>query len=285
MTRVAVVTGSSSGIGYETSLIFARNQFMTYATMRNLSKSDRLRDIISKEKIPLNITQLDVNDDSSVNNAIDNIIREYGRIDILVNNAGYDFFGSLEESSLEEIKQQFETNVFGVMRATKAVVPTMRKQGNGTIINISSVGGIVGLLPFTTAYHASKFAIEGFTESLRQELVEFNINVILIEPGFIVSNFMDNMKTAKGFDPNKSPYANMVQRVFQGFESISTYSSHPSKVAHTILNAANSPNPELRNPVGEDAESIFKARNELSDREMERWTRESYMEKKGFIRH
>jgi NAD(P)-dependent dehydrogenase (short-subunit alcohol dehydrogenase family) len=285
MTRVAVVTGSSSGIGYETSLIFARNQFMTYATMRNLSKSDRLRDIISKEKIPLNITQLDVNDDSSVNNAIDNIIREYGRIDILVNNAGYDFFGSLEESSLEEIKQQFETNVFGVMRATKAVVPTMRKQGNGTIINISSVGGIVGLLPFTTAYHASKFAIEGFTESLRQELVEFNINVVLIEPGFIVSNFMDNMKTAKGFDPNKSPYANMVQRVFQGFESISTYSSHPSKVAHTILNAANSPNPELRNPVGEDAESIFKARNELSDREMERWTRESYMEKKGFIRH
>ena len=285
MAKVAVVTGSSSGIGYETSLLFARNQFMTYATMRNLSKSDRLRDIVSKEKIPLNITQLDVNDDSSVNNAIDNIVRESGRIDILVNNAGYDFFGSLEESNLEEIKQQFETNVFGVMRTTKAVIPTMRKQGNGTIVNISSVGGMVGLLPFTTAYHASKFAIEGFTESLRQELTEFNINVILIEPGFIGSNFMDNMKTAKGFDPNKSPYANMVQRVFQGFESISAYSSHPSKVAHTILNAVNSSNPELRNPVGEDAESILKARNELSDSEMERWARESYMEKKGFIRH
>ncbi|MGC2308891.1 MAG: SDR family oxidoreductase, partial [Nitrososphaeraceae archaeon] len=282
MAKVAVVTGSSSGIGYETSLLFARNQFMTYATMRNLSKSDRLRDIVSKEKIPLNITQLDVNDDSSVNNAIDNIVRESGRIDILVNNAGYDFFGSLEESNLEEIKQQFETNVFGVMRTTKAVIPTMRKQGNGTIVNISSVGGMVGLLPFTTAYHASKFAIEGFTESLRQELTEFNINVILIEPGFIGSNFMDNMKTAKGFDPNKSPYANMVQRVFQGFESISAYSSHPSKVAHTILNAVNSSNPELRNPVGEDAESILKARNELSDSEMERWARESYMEKKGF---
>ena len=285
MVKVAVVTGSSSGIGYETSLLFARNQFMTYATMRNLSKSDRLREIASKEKIPLNVAQLDVNDNSSVDNAIGNIVRENGRIDILVNNAGYDLFGSLEESSLEEIKQQFETNVFGVMRTTKAVIPTMRTQGNGTIVNISSVGGMVGLLPFTTAYHASKFAIEGFTESLRQELVEFNINVILIEPGFIGSNFMDNMKTAKGFDPNKSPYTNMVQRVFQGFESISAYSSHPSKVAHTILNAANSPNPELRNPVGEDAESILKARNELSDRELERWARESYMEKKGFIRH
>src|ERR671919_2597340 len=285
MTKVAIVTGSSSGVGYETSLLLARNQITTYATMRNTSKSNSLREIASKENIPLNVTELDVDDDTSVNNAIKNIVKENGRIDILVNNAGYSLFGSLEESSLDEIKQQFETNVFGVIRTTKAVIPTMRKQGSGTIVNISSVGGIIGLLPFTTAYHASKFAIEGFTESLRQELVEFNINVVLIEPGFIVSNFMDNMKTAKGFDPKKSPYASMVQRVFQGFESISTYSSHPSKVAHTILNAANSPNPELRNPVGEDAESIFKARNELSDREMERWTRESYMEKKGFIRH
>lgn len=284
LAKVAVVTGSSSGIGYETSLLLARNQFTTYATMRNMSKSDGLREIASKENIPLNVTQLDVNNDSSVNNAIDSVIKENGRIDILVNNAGYDLFGSLEESSLEEIKQQFETNVFGVIRTTKAVIPTMRKQGNGTIVNISSVGGTVGLLPFISAYHASKFAIEGFTESLRQELADFNINIILIEPGSISSNFMDNMKTAKGFDPNKSPYAKMVQQVFQGFESISAYSSHPSKVAHIILDALNSPNPELRNPVGKDAESIFKARNELSDRELEKWARESYMEKKGFVR-
>src|ERR687892_2565958 len=285
MTKVAIVTGSSSGVGYETSLLLARNQITTYATMRNTSKSDGLREIASRENIPLNVTQLDVDDDMSVNNAINNIIKENDRIDILVNNAGYSLFGSLEESSLDEIKQQFETNVFGVIRTTKAVIPTMRKQGNGTIVNISSVGETVGLLPFISAYHASKFAIEGFTESLRQELADFNINIILIEPGVIGSNFMNNMKTAKGFDPNKSLYANIVQRVFQGFESISAYSSHPSKVAHTILNATNSSNPELRNPVGEDAESIFKARNELSDREMERWTRESYMEKKGFIRH
>jgi NAD(P)-dependent dehydrogenase (short-subunit alcohol dehydrogenase family) len=285
MTRVAVVTGSSSGIGYETSLLLARNQITTYATMRTMSKSDGLRDIASKERIPLNVAQLDVNDDSSVNNAIDNIIEENGRIDILVNNAGYDLFGSLEESSLDEIKQQFETNVFGVIRTTKAVIPTMRKQGDGTIVNISSVGGIIGLLPFTTAYHASKFAIEGFTESLRQELADFNINIILIEPGSISSNFAINIKTAKGFDSNKSPYSKMAQQVLQGFESISgSYSSHPSKVAHTILNVLNSPNPELRNPVGKDAESIFKARAQLSDKELEQWARESYMEKKGFLR-
>ena len=102
--------------------------------MRNMSKSDGLKEIASKEKIPLNVTQLDVNDDSSVNNAINNIVKENGRIDILVNNAGYSLFGSLEESNLEEIKQQFETNVFGVIRATKAVIPTMRKRGNGTIV-------------------------------------------------------------------------------------------------------------------------------------------------------
>jgi NAD(P)-dependent dehydrogenase (short-subunit alcohol dehydrogenase family) len=285
MTKVAVVTGSSSGIGYETSLLLARNQITTYATMRNMSKNNGLREIAYKEKIPLNLAQLDVNDDSSVNNAIDNIIKENGRIDILVNNAGYDLFGSLEESSLDEIKQQFETNVFGVIRATKAVIPTMRKQGNGTIVNISSVGGIIGLLPFTTAYHASKFAIEGFTESLRQELADFNINIVLIEPGNISSNFVSNIKNAKGYDPNKSPYAKMVRQVFQGYESISgSYSSHPSKVAHTILNVLNSSDPKLRNPVGKDAESIFKARAQLSDKELEQWARESYMEKKGFIR-
>ena len=285
MVKVAVVTGSSSGIGYETSLLLARNQIKTYATMRNMSKSNGLREIASKEKIPLNVAQLDVNDDSSVNTAIDNIVRENGRIDILVNNAGYDLFGSLEESSLEEIKQQFETNVFGVIRTTKAVIPTMRKQGNGTIVNISCVDGTVGLFPFETAYHASKFALEGFTESLRHELADFNIHIILIEPGGISSNFSMNIKTAKGFDSNESPYAKLAQQVLQGFESIlAAYSSHPSKVAHTILNVLNSPNPELRYPVGKDAESIFKARAELSDKELEQWAREVYMEKKGFIR-
>jgi len=284
MANVAVVTGSSSGIGYETSLLLARNQIKTYATMRNMSKSDGLIKIASEENLQLNVAQLDVNDDLSVNKAIDKIVKDNDRIDILVNNAGYDLFGPLEESSLEEIKQQFETNFFGVIRTTKAVIPTMRKQGKGTIINVSSVGGKVGLLPFLTAYHASKFAIEGFTESLRQELDDLNINIILIEPGYVSSGFLDNSKYAKGFDSNKSPYAKKVEQVFQGFESITAYSSHPSKVAQTILDVLNSPNPELRNPVGKDADSIFKTRAELSDKEMEQWSREAYMDKKGFIR-
>jgi NAD(P)-dependent dehydrogenase (short-subunit alcohol dehydrogenase family) len=284
MSKVAVVTGSSSGIGYETSLLLARNQFITYATMRNLNKSERLQEIASKEKIQLIVTELDVNNDKSVEDAIGSIIKENGKIDLLVNNAGYALFGPFEEASIEEIRQQFETNYFGMIRATKAVIPTMRKQGSGTIVNISSVGGRIGLTPFGTAYHASKFALEGFTESLRHELAEFNINIILIEPGFIRSNFMDNIKTVKGFDSTKSPYAKTAQQLFQGLESFIASSSPPVDVAQVILDAVNSPKPEIRYPVGKDAESLFKMRTELSDRQMENWVRESFVEKRGFVR-
>ena len=133
MVKVAVVTGSSSGIGYETSLLLARNQFKTYSTLRNLNKSEKLREIASREKIPLHIAQLDVIDDISVENAIDSIIKENGRIDLLVNNAGYDLFGSLEEARIDEIRKQFETNFFGIVRVTKAAIPTMRKQRSTSI--------------------------------------------------------------------------------------------------------------------------------------------------------
>ena len=284
MTKIAVVTGSSSGIGYETSLLLARNQYSTYASMRNLKKSDELLKIASKENIPLKVIQLDVDDDRSVSNAIDSIVKENGRIDVLVNNAGFDLFGSLEELTIEEIKGQFETNFFGAARVTKSVIPTMRKQGSGIIINVSSIGGRIGLVPCNTMYHASKFALEGFTETLRHELTEFNIDVILIEPGVIRSNFVENIRTAKNYDSNNSPYAKTVQKVFEGFEPMLANASDPKEVAQVILNAANSSSPNIRYTVGKDAESILKARAELSDRELEKWVRESFMDKKGFIR-
>lgn len=283
MTKVAVVTGCSSGIGFETSLLLAKNQFKTYATMRNLNKS-HVFDTALKAGIPLSIVQLDVNDDASVNSAINNILKENGQIDVLVNNAGYSIFGSLEELSLEEIKQEFETNFFGAVRVTKAVIPTMRKNSSGTIVNVSSIGGKVGLLPFFTAYHASKFALEGYTESLRQELNEFGLNVILIEPGAVGTNFMDNMKNAKNYNPTTSPYARTIQKFFEGAQAIMDNSIHPREVAEVILDAVNSPSPNIRYSVGKDGESILKNRAQLSDKEMEKWARESYMDKKGFIR-
>ena len=283
MTKVAVVTGSSSGIGFETSLLLAKNQFKTYATMRNLNKKQVFDDILN-ENVSLSVIQLDVNDDISVNNAMDGILKENGRIDVLVNNAGYSIFGSLEELSLEEVRQEFETNFFGAVRVAKAVIPTMRKQSSGMIVNVSSIGGKVGLLPFFTAYHASKFALEGFTESLRQELNEFGINVILIEPGAVGTNFMDNMKNAKNYNPSGSPYAKTIQKFFDGAQTIMADSIHPREVAKVILDAVNSSNPNIRYCVGKDGESILKFRGELSDKEMEKWARESYMDKKGFIR-
>jgi NAD(P)-dependent dehydrogenase (short-subunit alcohol dehydrogenase family) len=133
-------------------------------------------------------------------------------------------------------------------------------------------------------YHASKFALEGFTESLRHELTEFNIDVILIEPGVIRSNFVENIRTAKNYDSNNSPYAKTVQKVFEGFEPMLANASDPKEVAQVILNAANSSSPNIRYTVGKDAESIIKARAELSDRELEKWVRESFMDKKDFIR-
>ena len=284
MTKVAVVTGSSSGIGFETSLLLARNQFKTYATMRNLNKSTELLEIAAKENIPLKVIPLDVNDDTSVDNAFDTILNENGRIDVLVNNAGFDMFGSLEELTIDEIRGQFETNFFGVVRATKAVIPTMRKQGSGVIITVSSIGGRVGLVPFNTPYHASKFALEGFTESLRHELAEFGVKAILIEPGGVKTNFVDNIKTAKNYNPNDSPYAKTMQKIFEGIGPIMADASPPSEVARVILNAINSNVPNVRYPVGKDAESVLKARSELSDNEMEKWIRESFTDKKGFVR-
>ena len=150
--KVAVVTGSSSGIGFETALLLARSGFHTYASMRNLEKSKNITEIASGEKLPLQVVQLDVNDDRSVKDAIDKIVAENKRIDVLVNNAGYGLFGSLEDLSIEEIKAQFETNFFGVIRVTQQVLPVMRKQNSGgTIVNISSVGGRIGI-PVLSAY-------------------------------------------------------------------------------------------------------------------------------------
>jgi NADP-dependent 3-hydroxy acid dehydrogenase YdfG len=141
---IAVVTGSSTGIGFETSLLLARNGFYTYATMRDGLKTDKIEKIANKENLPLEVLSMDVDNDDSVRNAIHKIIDEKKKIDLLVNNAGYGLFGALEDISIEEIKKQFETNLFGAIRTIKEVLPTMREQKNGIIINISSIAGVVG---------------------------------------------------------------------------------------------------------------------------------------------
>ena len=203
MNKVALITGASSGIGFETALTLARNEFRTFATMRNLSKSRKIREIAKKERLPLTVIPLDVNDNASIRTAIQNILVEAKRIDVVINNAGYGLFGAVEDLSMDKIIDQFETNFFGVVRVVKSVLPIMRNQRSGTIINISSMVGRVAM-PLNSVYVASKFALEGFSESIRHELSKFGINVILIEPGIVRTGFFDNLQKSKN-EAAKSP--------------------------------------------------------------------------------
>jgi len=266
---VALVTGSSSGIGFETALRLARNGFNTYASMRNLEKSNNITQIAGKEKLPLQVIRLDVNDDISVKEAIEKIVAENQRIDVLVNNAGYGLFGALEDLSIEEIKAQFETNFFGVIRVTQQVLPVMRKQKSGTIVNVSSVGGRIGI-PSLSAYHATKFALEGLSESMSYELEPFGIGVVLIEPGFIRTNIMNSSIIAKKAQDPKSPYFPLTQQLERSFKSAmenTSASSPPEEVAKVILQAVTSHTPKLRYAVGNDAASIIQAKTTMSDTE------------------
>jgi NAD(P)-dependent dehydrogenase (short-subunit alcohol dehydrogenase family) len=284
--KVAVVTGSSSGIGFETSLLLSRNGVYTYATMRNLNKSQQINDVAEKENLPLKVLQLDVTDDKSVKDAIRQVKDESSRIDVLINNAGYDVMGAVEDISIEEFKSQFETNLFGVIRVTKEVLPIMRNQRAGNIINISSVGGKIGI-PLNSAYISSKFALEGLSESMRYELEQFGIDVILIEPGVVKSNFFENADVANNNTNNTiSAYSQLTQNLYEGFEPIlkSNSSSLPSDVAKIIYKAIESNNREVRYLVGKDAISIINARQKLSDKEFENWIKESLFQQKGFIR-
>ena len=286
--KVAVVTGSSSGIGFETSLLLARNGFYTYATMRNLNKSLKIKEIAEKENLHLKVLKLDVTDDESVKDAIRQIIDESSRIDVLVNNAGYGVMGAVEDLSLNEFKSQFETNFFGVIRVTKEVIPIMRKQGNGNIINVSSVGGIIGL-PLNSAYISSKFALEGWSESMRYELEQFGVDVLLIEPGVVKTNFFENVvinnNNMSSPDNKTSAYSQLTQKLFEGFVPMlnSSTSSAPSDVAEVIYQAIESNNREVRYPVGKDAVSIIKTRQKLSDKDFGKWIKESIFQQKGFL--
>lgn len=272
--KVAIVTGSSSGIGLETSLLLARNGFYTYATMRNLdkTKSKPISNVKQREKLSLEILKLDVNNDESVKEAIQRITNEQERIDVLVNNAGYALVGPFEELSIEEFKEQFETNVFGVIRVIQAVLPIMRRQKNGVIVNISSVAGKIGF-PLTSAYVSSKFALEGLSESISYEIEQFGIKIILIEPGVIKTNFNNNIKLGKSVtaDSNNSPYAEMTQKRMSRFKPRFESGTPPIEVAKvilkTIISAENQQSSELRYLVGNDAFKLMKIRNNISDKE------------------
>lgn len=264
--RVAVVTGASSGIGYETSLTLARNGFVTYATMRSLNKGENIKTAAEEEKLPLKIVQLDVTDDESVKDALQSILSEASGIDVLVNNAGYGLVGALEDLAMEEIKSQYGTNLFGVIRVTQAVLPIMRKQKSGIIVNISSAAGRFAI-PGQSAYVSTKFAIEGLSESIAYELEPFGIKVVLIEPGIVKTSMANNMVIAKKSQDPSSPYYRLIENAVSSIEHGLETRSSPDVVAKVVLKAVTSENPNLRYLAGKDIETWMEAKRSMSDEE------------------
>ena len=279
---VAVVTGSSSGNGFETSLLLAKNRFYTYATMRNLEKSARIKEIAKKDSLPIEVLQLDVTDDKSVTDAIDVISNRQGRIDVLVNNAGYGLFGAFEDLSLDEIKAQFETNFFGVVRVTQHILTIMRTMhdrgvGDGIIVNVGSINGKIAF-PVLSAYSATKFAIEGLSESIAYELEPFGIKVILIEPGPIRSNFMKgSLLPKRALDP-KSPYSELVQKFYDKTNSQHDDAISPEEVAKVILQAISDDAPKFRYVIGNYAASLLETRNNMPYSEFQKMIMQNIMQ-------
>ncbi|MFZ0554138.1 MAG: SDR family oxidoreductase [Nitrososphaeraceae archaeon] len=278
---IALITGCSSGIGFETSLNLARNGIYTYATMRNLSKSKEILGYAKRDNLPLKILRLDVTDRESISGAIDKIIGEKSRIDIVVNNAGYSLLGPLEQLHIDEIKEEFETNFFGIIKLIQSVLPIMRKQGYGRIINISSLAGRIGF-PLSSAYVSSKFALEGLVESLRYEVQLFGIHVCLIEPGVIKTNLVNNMKLGTNIitssnSNNYSPYVEIIQKRISAFKPRFEKGSSAGEVAGMVLEAATSENPKQRYLVGEDALKMMEKRKNTTDEEFARLVMKSVL--------
>ncbi len=267
--KVAIVTGSSSGIGYETALVLARNGYRTYATMRNLDKAKTILDVAKKEKLLLHAIKLDVTDDKSVNDAIKTVKSDAGRIDVLVNNAGYGLVGGLEDLSMSEIKAQYETNVFGLIRVTQAVLPTMRAQKSGTIVNVSSIGGKAAL-PLMSPYIGTKFAVEGLSESIAFDLEPYGIRVVIIEPGAIKTSFDTGMIVAKKTQDPSSSYYDGMQKLQSSMSAILQSATPPSHVADVILDAVTASAPSLRYTAGDDAALLAQKRKELPDSEFKK---------------
>lgn len=291
--QIALVTGSSSGIGFETALTLARNGIYTFATMRDLNKSKEILGYARKDSLPLETLCLDVTDEHSILDAINMIIDKKNQIDILVNNAGYSLLGPLEQLHIDEIKTEFETNFFGAIRVMQKVLPIMRKQRCGKIINISSIAGRIGY-PLSSAYVSSKFALEGLAESLKYEVQDLGVHVILIEPGVIKTNFVSNMKIGnrtmlllnrnsnKNKNNNKiiegnSPYVEITNKRISAFKPRFERGSSPKIVADKVLEAVISDNPKTRYLVGDDALKMMERRNNTSDEEFDRLVMDSVL--------
>ena len=254
MNNVILITGCSSGIGLATAVLLAKNNYKVYATMRDLSRKERLEEAAKQANAELEIKQLDVTDETSIKNTVNEILSKEGRIDVLVNNAAYGLRGTVENVTIDEVKQQFDTNVFGVIRVCQEVLPHMRKQNSGHVINISSVAAARSL-PYSGIYSATKTALEAISESMASELSLFGIKVTVVEPGPVSTDFAHrSLKYGTRLDDN--PY----QEILEGANKAQTErlktAQTPEEIAVLIKEIIESEKPHFRYQTREDGKKM-----------------------------
>jgi NAD(P)-dependent dehydrogenase (short-subunit alcohol dehydrogenase family) len=256
---ITLITGTSTGIGLATAIALGRAGHTVYATMRNPARSPELQAIAAKEKLPITILTLDVDDDASVNEAVGQVLSRHGQIDVLVNNAGVGETGPVEELPLKEFRRAMETNFFGALRCIKAVLPGMREQRSGLIVNVTSLAGRMVIGGFST-YTASKFALEAASETLALEVKAFNIRVAIVEPGVIQTPIFDKMRAIP--DTTRYPQERRLQALFA---AALTQATPPMVVGEQIRQIVESNSWQLRYPVGPDAVPFLEWRARMTD--------------------
>ena len=262
--RVALVTGASSGVGEATAQLLSRHDFTVFGTSRNPGNAVGV--------VGVEMLSLDVRSDDSVRACVDAVLGRTGRIDVLINNAGYELAGALEELTLDEARAQFETNFFGVVRMVNAVLPRMRQQRCGRIINVGSLAGLAAI-PFLGIYSASKCALEGYTEALRYEVKPFNVHVSLTQAGFLKTSMMHHRRRSAH---QIAEYSQWRERVLEAISAAERDGPGPEVVAATLLRIATSPAPRLRYLIGRQSKTVAQLRKFLPARLFELGARRSF---------
>lgn len=275
--KIIIITGAASGIGLAASIYLTKMGHTVYAGILNDVEKERLTEEAIKNNITLKTIQIDVNDHELIKNGIATILNHEGRIDALVNNAGYGLAGFLEDCSIEEMKKQFETNFFGAMRLIKEILPIMRKQKSGYIINISSVFGRISF-PITSAYNASKAALSAITDALRMEMAPFGIKATAIEPLNIKTNFNKTVIIAEKSKKPESPYKKYMDFYMSKMNNAHEKNlSNPVIVAEKILQILNTKNIKARYLIGQGAKTAIIAKNILPNRLFEKMLKKKFM--------
>jgi NAD(P)-dependent dehydrogenase (short-subunit alcohol dehydrogenase family) len=256
-----LITGCNSGFGFHASLTFARQGHDVFATVRNLDRAKPLKDAADAEGLELHVVRLDVRDADSVDGAISEVMERSGRIDVCVNNAGIEVRGPIEECSDDDVLVQFDTNVFGLVRVVRGVLPIMRAQGGGVIVNVSSLAGLVAR-PYGGLYSATKHAVEAISEALHFECAQFGIRVAVLEPGQFETELLNNALTAAGFD-SSSVYKASSDQFDAALSRLSPDGrpAPPEVVADAIVAVAEDDTAGLRHLVGADAELVWSVRS------------------------